>query len=66
MAGAPAHLLADGGDTAGREAGGARADELGKAATELEFGFCGVEGELVFKEAFNVVEVFKVIPAIRI
>jgi len=41
VAGGDALLLADGGDAAGREAGGAGADELGEAADELEFGLGG-------------------------
>jgi len=58
VAGVDALLLADGGDAAGREAGGARADQLGQAAAELEFGFRGPDGEGVGQEVGGFGEVF--------
>lgn len=58
VAGVDALLLADGGDAAGREAGGARADQLGQAAAELEFGFRRPDGERVGHEVGGFGEVF--------
>ena len=50
VAGLVALLLADGGDAAGREAGGAGADQLGSAADELELGAVGADVELGLEE----------------
>lgn len=43
-------LAADGGDAAGRQAGGAGADQLGGAADELELVLAGVDAELGVEE----------------
>lgn len=50
VAGLVTLLLADGGDAAGREARGARADQLGGAADELELGAVGADVELGLEE----------------
>ena len=52
-------LLADGGDATGGEARGARADELGKAAAELELGARGVDAELGGEEFVGLGEVLE-------
>lgn len=52
-------LLADGGDAAGREAGGAGADELGEAADELELGAGGLEAELGDEQVVGLLEVLE-------
>lgn len=43
-------LLADGGDTAGRETCCASSDEFGEAADEFEFWASGGDAELVLEE----------------
>ena len=53
-----AFLLRNGGDAAGREAGGARADEFGEAPAEFEFGFGGAEAEFGGEEVGGFGEVF--------
>lgn len=58
VAGGDALFLADGGDAAGGEAGGAGADELGEAAAELEFGLGGADGEGAGEEVGGFGEVF--------
>ena len=45
VAGLDVLLLADGGDAARGESGGAGADELGQTAAELEFGLVGLDAE---------------------
>lgn len=50
-------LLADGGDTAGGEAGGAGADELGKPTDHLQLGGGGLDAEVALDELLGVLEV---------
>ena len=59
VAGRVAGVLRDGGDAAGRQARGARADQLGGAPDELELGLGGVDAELVLEEVFGLVKVLE-------
>lgn len=52
-------LLADGCDAARRQAGGARADQLGEAAEEFAFRFFDREGELGEEEFLGFCEVLE-------
>lgn len=55
-------LLADGGDTAGREASGAGANELGQAADELELATGAVDAETSLEEIGCLLEVLEGVP----
>ena len=52
-------LLADGGDAAGRQAGGARADELGGPSDQLQLGTVGDDVELGVEEIESLGQVLK-------
>ena len=57
MAGLVALLLADGGNTASREAGSTSADELSRPADELELWPIGLDVQLVKEEVKGLLEV---------
>lgn len=64
VAGGVVLLLADGGDTAGREAGGAGADEFREAADELELGAGADDVELLGEGVVGLLEVLEGVPGL--
>jgi hypothetical protein len=55
-------LLTDGGDTAGREAGGAGANKLGEAADEFELAAVAGDVETAVEEVKGLLEVLEGVP----